>query len=77
AKTTYGLFYDNSPRTEFDFQSFEEMYTVLAEGGQAKLYIIFGEDVKEVVANYTDLTGKKPLPPKWSLGYHQSRYSYT
>ncbi|EAG8014942.1 TPA_asm: alpha-glucosidase [Listeria monocytogenes] len=77
AKTTYGLFYDNSHRTEFDFQSFEEMYTVLAEGGQANLYIIFGEDVKEVVANYTDLTGKTPLPPKWSLGYHQSRYSYT
>ncbi|EHW9791662.1 glycoside hydrolase family 31 protein [Listeria innocua] len=76
-ETTYGLFYDNSHRTEFDFQSFEEMYTILAEGGQANLYVIFGEDVKEVVANYTDLTGKTPLPPKWSLGYHQSRYSYT
>lgn len=76
-ETTYGLFYDNSYRTEFDFQSFEDMYTILAEGGQANFYVIFGDDIKEVVASYTDLTGKTPLPPKWSLGYHQSRYSYT
>ncbi|QDA73581.1 glycoside hydrolase family 31 protein [Listeria seeligeri] len=76
-ETTYGLFYDNSYRTEFDFQSYEDKYTILAEGGQANFYVIFGEDVKEVVASYTELTGKTPLPPKWSLGYHQSRYSYT
>src|SRR5262249_10873135 len=23
-----------------------------------------------------DLTGRMPLPPKWALGYHQSRWSY-
>ena len=30
----------------------------------------------EVVARYTQLTGRMPLPPRWSLGYHQCRYSY-
>lgn len=26
--------------------------------------------------SYTELTGRAPLPPRWSLGYHQSRWSY-
>jgi alpha-glucosidase len=29
-----------------------------------------------MLARYTRLTGRTPLPPRWSLGYHQSRYSY-
>ena len=30
----------------------------------------------DVVRRYTDLTGKAPLPPRWALGFQQSRYSY-
>ncbi len=40
------------------------------------LYLIGGGDVSEVIKVYTDLTGKPYLPPKWAIGYHQSRYSY-
>jgi alpha-glucosidase len=29
-----------------------------------------------VVARYTELTGRMPLPPRWALGYQQSRWSY-
>ncbi len=39
-------------------------------------YFINGPTLKEVVSSYTRLTGRMPLPPKWSIGYHQSRYSY-
>ncbi len=39
-------------------------------------YFIGGEDMDEVVANYTGLTGRQPLPPFWSLGYITSRYGY-
>ena len=35
-----------------------------------------GMDTKQVIARYTDLTGRMPLPPLWALGYHQCRYSY-
>jgi alpha-glucosidase len=30
----------------------------------------------EIIEHYTALTGRMPLPPKWSLGYQQSRSSY-
>jgi alpha-glucosidase len=32
---------------------------------------------QEVVEELAKLTGYMPLPPKWALGYHQSRFSYT
>jgi hypothetical protein len=30
-----------------------------------------------VLQRYTGLTGRMPLPPRWALGYHQSRWGYT
>ena len=29
-----------------------------------------------MITRYAELTGRTPLPPRWALGYHQSRYSY-
>ncbi len=40
------------------------------------LYLFAGPDPRAVLAAYTALTGRTPLPPRWALGYHQSRYSY-
>ena len=74
---TTGIFFDNSYRTEFDMQTYRDKLTIMTEGGQVNAYIILADDIKETVQSYTSLTGKTPLPPKWSLGYHQSRYSYT
>ena len=39
-------------------------------------YFINGPHPKQVIQRYTALTGQSPLPPLWSLGYHQCRYSY-
>ena len=39
-------------------------------------YFIYGNNLKEVVSNYTALTGRYPLPQRWSLGSHQSRWGY-
>lgn len=74
--TTTGIFFDNSFRTEFDMQTHRDQLIMKAEGGQVNVYLILGHGLKEVVMLYANLTGKTPLPPKWSLGYHQSRYSY-
>ncbi len=46
------------------------------KSNQAKFYLITGKNLKEILKYYTELTGKPFLPPKWALGYHQSRYSY-
>ena len=40
-------------------------------------YFIGAEDVDGVISGYRTLTGKAPIPPKWALGYWQSRERYT
>ena len=74
---SFGIFFDNSFKSHFDFRLKEnKTYAFWAEGGTLDYYFINGPGLKDVVSKYSDLTGKMPLPPKWSLGYHQSRYSY-
>lgn len=74
---TYGLFLDNTWRSWFDFgHRHADTIEIGADGGPIDYYIIAGPAVRDVVRRYTDLTGKAPLPPLWSLGFQQSRYSY-
>ena len=47
-----------------------------ANEGNLNYYFINGKNIKEVIANYTLLTGRTPLPQMWTLGHHQSRWSY-
>jgi alpha-glucosidase len=73
----YGLFLDNTWRSWFDFGHRDAgAIEIGADGGPIDYYIIAGPTVRDVVRRYTALTGKAPLPPLWSLGYQQSRYSY-
>jgi alpha-glucosidase len=39
-------------------------------------YFIYHKRVADILTSYTHLTGRMPLPPLWSLGYQQNRYSY-
>jgi alpha-glucosidase len=74
---SYGIYFDNSYQTYFDLGlNSKEYYSFWSEGGKLDYYFINGSNIKEIIKSYTDLTGRMPLPPKWSLGYHQSRYSY-
>ena len=45
-------------------------------GGIIDYYIIVNDSPEEVVKSIQTLLGIPPLPPFWSLGYHQSRYGY-
>ena len=47
-----------------------------AATGDGSLYLFLGPTPAEVVARFTELTGRMPLPPRWALGYQQSRYGY-
>jgi alpha-glucosidase len=74
---SYGLFLDNSWRSTFDFGHKDaSAIEISAEGGPVDYYLIAGPTMADVVRRYTDLTGKPPLAPLWSLGYQQSRWSY-
>ncbi|HZH32966.1 MAG TPA: TIM-barrel domain-containing protein [Pyrinomonadaceae bacterium] len=76
----YGLFFDNTYRTHFDMgRTAPDRYTFGAAGGELNYYVFTGGEARtpqKVLAEYTELTGRTPLPPLWSLGYQQSRWSY-
>ena len=73
----FGIFFDNSYRTHFDFGASSQEYAAFsAEGGEMNYYFFQGPSIRKILARYTELTGRMPLPPMWALGHQQSRYSY-
>ena len=75
--TAYGIFFDNTYRTHFDFDSAETGSTAFwAEGGELNYYFLHGPGLQDVARSYARLTGTHELPPMWALGFHQCRWSY-
>lgn len=73
----YGIFMDNTWKSYFDMgRESEEYYWFGAKGGNLDYYYIAGDSLARVLQNYTYLTGTCPLPQRWTLGYHQSRWGY-
>ncbi len=76
----YGLFLDNTARTHFDMGKTDPArVTFGAASGELNYYVFTGgqeRSPRNVLRDYTDLTGRTPLPPLWALGNQQSRWSY-
>ncbi|MBN1330830.1 MAG: DUF5110 domain-containing protein [Candidatus Heimdallarchaeota archaeon] len=75
--TAFGIFYDNYRysviKLEKTSTSKVNYYT---EKGPLCYYVFAGPTLKDVSKQIGELNGKLPLPPKWVLGHHQSRWSY-
>ncbi|MCW3789276.1 glycoside hydrolase family 31 protein [Plebeiibacterium sediminum] len=70
----YGIFFDNTYKTEYDFGTeSESYYSFSAPGGEMLYYFIFGPTYKQIISRYKDLTGKPIMPPAWGLGFAQCR----
>lgn len=77
-KHPYGIFFDNTYRNHIDLgKESNDYYYYSAVDGNIDYYIIGGDSLKEVITNYTYLTGRVPMPQKWTLGYQQSRWGYS
>ncbi|XP_028027500.1 neutral alpha-glucosidase AB [Bombyx mandarina] len=48
----------------------------LSESGIVDMFVLMGSTPGDAFRQYTALTGTTPLPPKFSLGYHQCRWNY-
>ncbi len=76
-KGGYGLFFNNTFKTVFDAGHTQpDFLSMEAYGGELDYYLFYGPDPANIVECYTELTGRTPLPPRWALGYHQSRWGY-
>jgi oligosaccharide 4-alpha-D-glucosyltransferase len=73
----YMIVFDNTAsgwldigNTESDVLKFE------AVGGRTAYLVIAGDSYPALIENYTDVTGKQPLPPRWAFGNYASRFGY-
>jgi alpha-glucosidase len=73
----YGIYFNNSYRTVFNFGAGNERYSSFAaDGGMLDYFFIYGPEIQRVVTTYSEITGRQFLPPQWALGYQQCRWSY-
>lgn len=77
SRMLYGIFLDNTFKSFFNFGASNNRFSsIAADCGEMNYYFIHGNTVGEIIDHYTQLTGRTPLPPQWSIGYQQCRYSY-
>ncbi|HEX5171521.1 MAG TPA: glycoside hydrolase family 31 protein [Cyclobacteriaceae bacterium] len=73
----YGIFFDNSHKTFFNFAASNNRFSSFcADAGDMNYYFIHNDSVADIIRDYTFLTGRIEMPPSWSIGYQQCRYSY-
>lgn len=72
----YGMFVHTSTPTTFDFGNDFDQAMVLYTGDDVLDIFVFLGNPKEVVSQYTAITGRSPMPPLWSFGLWMSRITY-
>jgi len=72
--TSFGIIFDSSWKAELTTNS-DSIY-FKTEGALFRMYIIDRESPQAVLKGLAELIGTIQMPPRWSLGYHQCRFSY-
>ena len=72
----FGVFTDETRRMTIDLS--DPARDVIDAPGAPGLaqYLIAGPRMPDVLERYTALTGRPAQPPRWALGFHQSRWGY-
>jgi alpha-D-xyloside xylohydrolase len=65
----WGMFLDTGARIVWELGTrSSQSFTVRVEDGALDAYLIRGRTPADILRSYTDLTGRPPVPPKWSFG---------
>ncbi len=65
----YGLLLDTGARITWELGTVSsQSYTMAIEGTTLDAYIIDGATPAQILERYTALTGRSPVPPRWSFG---------
>ena len=76
-KQTFGAFFDYAGRMEFDIgYTKRSLMQIKPEKNDIAVYIITGENEKDIVKQFRQLIGRSYIPPFWAFGYGQSRWGY-
>ena len=72
----YGMFMHTSTPITCDFGQTYGASNALMIGDEALDLFVFLGSPKDILGEYTQLTGKAPMPPLWSFGLWMSRITY-
>ena len=72
----YGMFVHTSAPVTFDFGHDFDQHMVVYTGDEVMDLFVFLGAPKDVLSEYTALTGRSPVPPLWSFGLWMSRITY-
>src|ERR687898_573143 len=73
----YGIFVHTSAPLTFDLgHSYDEANVIYLGDDVLDLFFFFGSP-KEILSEYTAITGRAPVPPLWSFGLWMGRESYS
>jgi len=77
SSNNYGMYFDSYSRGMLDIdESNENVFSYNAIHSKFLFFLISGNEFNDIYREYTHLTGRQPLPPRWSLGYLQSKAYY-
>jgi len=79
ATGTSGVFWFNPSETFVDVMKEDNESTSthwMSESGIIDIFLLSGPTPADFYRQYSHITGKMPLPPMFSLGYHQCRWNY-
>jgi alpha-D-xyloside xylohydrolase len=72
----YGIFVHTSTPVTFDFGHDFDQSNLIYTGDEFLDLFVFVGSPKEILSEYTSLTGRSPVPPLWSFGLWMSRITY-
>lgn len=76
-KVTFGVFFDYPGKMEFDIgYTRRDTMQIKAAKNDLTVYIITGENEKDIVKQFRGIIGRSYIPPLWAFGYGQSRWGY-
>lgn len=76
-KVTFGAFFDYPGKMEFDIgYTRRDTMQIRAAKNDLTVYIITGENEKDIVKQFRGIIGRSYIPPLWAFGYGQSRWGY-
>ena len=72
----YGMFVHTSAPLTLDFGKYFDAHNVIYSGDENLDIFLFLGEPKDILSEYTALTGRSPVPPLWSFGFWMSRITY-
>jgi oligosaccharide 4-alpha-D-glucosyltransferase len=73
----YIIVFDNSASGWLDIGATrDDVLEFQAVAGRTAYLVVAGDTYPALVENFTDITGRQPIPPRWVLGNYASRFGY-